>query len=375
MPGSAEKWASLHKFPKFVQNKSVPVGRKEATMEQWKRIGAGVCRVVRSRLFAVLCLAAATTAMAAVVSVNSRAVTVTDGDSSRVVLTMHSDPYLAVSAAGVALEEYDLLRVDPAAGTIDVNRAMTVEVQADGVSTLLHMTEGTVADALRRADVTVGAYDTVSEDTGTAITDGMAITVDRVAYEEYQTTEAIAFETVTNYTCVLKPGRTQVRQAGVPGSKTITYRKTIVNGQVVATDKVNEVVTKKPVNKILLKGASYGTPLSKAPFDIALNAKGQPTSYKTVYTGKSCTAYSVGTRGASGMRLGVGTVAVNPKIIPYGTKLWITSADGKFVYGYAVAADTGSFANGTRTFCDVYMGSYAEACAFGRRTMNIYVIG
>ncbi len=344
-------------------------------MEQLNRIWMAVRRTVRSRLFAVVCLAAATTVMAAVVSVNSRAITVTDGDSSRVVLTMHSDPYLAVSAAGVSLQEYDLLQVDPAAGKIDVNRAMTVEVQADGVSTLLHMTDGTVSSALYRADVSVGAYDTVSVDRDTLVTDGMVIQVDRVAYEEYQTTEAIAFETVTNYTCVLKPGRTQVKQAGVQGSKTLTYRKTIVNGQVVATDLVNEVVTQKPVTRILLKGASYGTPLSNAPFDISLNAKGQPTSYKTVYTGKSCTAYSVGKRGASGMRLGVGTVAVNPKIIPYGTKLWITSADGKFVYGYAVAADTGAFANGDRTFCDVYMGSYAEACAFGRRTMNIYVIG
>lgn len=344
-------------------------------MEQLNRIWTAVRRVVRSRLFAVVCLAAITTGMAAVVAVNSRAITVTDGDSSRVVLTMHSDPYLAVSAAGVALQEYDLLKVDPTAGTIDVNRAMTVEVKADGLSTLLHMTDGTVAEALRRAEVSVGAYDTVSEENDTPVVDGMAITVDRVAYEEYQTTEVIPFETVTKYTCVLKPGRSRVKQAGVQGSKTLTYRKTIVNGQVVATDLVNETVTKKPVNKILLKGASYGTPLSNAPFEISLDAKGQPTSYQTVYTGKSCTAYSVGTRGASGMRLGVGTVAVNPKVIPYGTKLWITSADGKFVYGYAVAADTGAFASGDRTFCDVYMGSYEEACAFGRRTMNIYVIG
>ncbi len=141
------------------------------------------------------------------------------------------------------------------------------------------------------------------------------------------------------------------------------------------TVKVAEKVTKNAVNKILLKGSSSGTPLSNAPFAISLDSKNQPTSYKTVYTAKSCTAYATGTRGASGMRLGVGTVAVNPKVIPYGTKLWITSADGRFVYGYAVAADTGSFANGDRTFADLYFSSYKEACYFGRRTLNIYVIG
>lgn len=344
-------------------------------MEQLNRIMAILRRFVRTRICAALCLALATTLMVTFVSVNSQVVTVNDGESSRVVLTMHSDPYLTVSAAGVALESYDRLQVNPVAGTIDVNRAMTVEVRADGLSTLLHMNDGTVAEALRRAQVTVGAYDTVSEKTDAPVTDGMAITVERVAYEEYQVTETIPFETVTKYTCVLSPGRTKVQQAGVNGSKTLTYRKTLVDGQVVATDLVSEKVTKNAVSKIVLKGAGFGTPLSEAPFDIQLDAKGQPVSYKKVYTGKSCTAYSTGTRGASGMKLKVGTVAVNPNIIPYGTKLWITSADGKFVYGYAIAADTGAFASGTRTFCDVYMGSYAEACAFGRRNLNIYVIG
>ena len=75
------------------------------------------------------------------------------------------------------------------------------------------------------------------------------------------------------------------------------------------------------------------------------------------------------------MRTGVGTIAVDPKQIPYGTKLWITSADGKFVYGYAVAVDTGAFVQRGSALADLYMGSYQEACWFGRRTLNIYVIG
>ena len=74
------------------------------------------------------------------------------------------------------------------------------------------------------------------------------------------------------------------------------------------------------------------------------------------------------------MRLGVGTVAVNPKQIPYGTKLWIASPDGSFVYGYAIAADTGGFAIRGTALVDVYMGSYTEACQFGRREMNVYVL-
>ena len=332
-------------------------------------------RIVCSRKFAAAVLACSTLLMSTMVSAYSRAITVTDGTESRTVLTMHRDPYKALEAAGMEMSEHDEIEVSDDESTITINRAMTVEVKADGVSTLLYMVEGTVADALEKAEVTVGKYDTMNTALTTEVSDGLSVVIDRVAYREYTVNETIPFTTNTKYTNVLSPGKVVVNQYGANGSKTITYRETIVNGQVVETEKVGEKVTKNALTKEVLKGSAYGTPLSKAPNGIQLNAKNQPVNYKKVYTAKSCTAYSIGTRGASGMKLGVGTIAVNPKVIPYGTKLWITSADGKFVYGYAIAADTGSFASGTRTFADLYFGSYKEACYFGRRTLNIYVIG
>ena len=346
-------------------------------MERLSRIGQAIRRVVTTRRFAAAVLAVITLVTSVAVSVNAHAVTVTDGDVSRVVLTMHSDPYKAVESAGVHLENYDRMTVDPNASTIDIDRAMTVEVKADGLSTLLYMNDGNVSQALRRAEVSVGKYDTLNVDQKAPVTDGMQIVVDRVAYQDYTVTQTIPYETQTKFTIVLKPGKTKVMKAGSSGTRVITYRKTIVNGQVVETNKIGEKTTKNPVTRVVLKGASYGTPLSAAPSGIKLDSKGQPVNYKKVFKSKSCTAYSIGKRGASGLKLGVGTVAVNPKVIPYGSKLWITSADGKFVYGYAIAADTGAFAADPsgRTFIDVYMGSYTEACKWGRRTMNIYVIG
>jgi len=344
-------------------------------MERISHILQAIRRVVRTRVFAATALAMVTVIPSASVSVAARAVTVSDGQERRVVLTMYSDPYKTIEMAGLTMENYDLIRVNNAAAQIDIDRAITVEVVADGASTIVYMNGGTVQDALNKAEVTLGKYDTISAELDEAVTSGMAVTVSRVKYQDYTRTETIRYETETKYTPVLSPGRTKVTQAGQNGTKTTTYRQTIVDGKVVETNTVSEQVTKKAVNQKVIKGSAYGTPLSKAPFNMALNSKNQPLNYKKVYTNKSCTAYSIGTRGASGMRLGVGTIAVNPKVIPYGTKLWITSADGKFVYGYAVAADTGSFANGTRTFADLYFGSYTEACYFGRRSLNIYVIG
>jgi len=77
-----------------------------------------------------------------------------------------------------------------------------------------------------------------------------------------------------------------------------------------------------------------------------------------VLTGKATGYYSKTGKGSSGLGLGYGTVAVDPDVIPYGTKLYITSTDGKFVYGYAVATDTGiALANMTLAAWDKGVGS------------------
>lgn len=344
-------------------------------MERMKQVLHVVGRAIRTRVFAACAMAVVTVMLMSTVSISARAVTVSDGVDSRVILTLHTDPYKAVEKAGMQMYDYDLLHVNNAAASVDIDRAMTIEITADGVSTLIYMTGGTVADALSRADITVGKYDTMNVAADTPLEAGMHIVINRVEYQDYTRTETIEYTTETTYSFTLAPGRTKVLQQGSNGVRTVTYRQTIIDGRVVETNEVGQKITTAAVTRRVLKGAAYGTPRSAAPNGIQLDSKNQPVNYKTVYKNKSCTAYSIGKRGASGMRLGVGTVAVNPKIIPYGTKLWIVSADGKQVYGYAVAADTGSFANGNKTFCDLYMGSYTEACLFGRRSFNIYVIG
>ena len=347
-------------------------------MEQFKNTMKNVWHkvhyVVTRRVFAGVLMCAVTLSLAFGISVNSHVVTVNDGDDSRVVVTMRDDPYQVLSDAGVSLDVHDAVSVNADDAVIEVDRAVVVEVQADGLSTLVHMTEGTVADALEKADVTVGELDRVSYKQKTPIEEGMLIQVDRVAYEEYTVKETIPYETKYRYTAVLQPGVTKLDKEGANGQRTLTYRKVIVNGEVTETKVIKENVTKKPVTRVMIKGSNYGTPISKAPFSVKLDSKNQPVNYKKKFSGR-CTAYATGSYGASGMRLGVGTVAVDPRKIPYGSKLWITSADGKFVYGYAVAADTGGFARRGSAVADLYMGSYQECCWFGARNLNVYVIG
>lgn len=351
-------------------------------MERFKNIMATVWHGARSvlthRVFAAVMMCAVTVCMVLSVSVHSRVMTVSSGDESHVVVTVHQDPHQMLSAAGARQEEPYTVMANTNGAAIDLDRAMAVEIQADGLSTLVHVTDGTVKDAIDQAGVSVGNYDTVSQKLTDTVTEGMLIEVDRVAYEDYTEKQAVNYEVVYKYSAVLRPGQTKVRTAGVKGERTITYRKTIVNGQVVETKKIGDTITKQPVNKVILKGTTLGTPLSKAPYNIELDEGGQPVKYKKLLTGQ-CTAYTndegdSGSWTSAGKHVKVGLVAVNPKVIPYGTKMWITSADGKMVYGYAIAADTGGALLSGRVLVDLFMDTNAECKAFGRRNMNVYIL-
>lgn len=334
------------------------------------RVWSGFRSTVCSRVFAAVLMCAVTLSMVMGVSSHSRVYTVTDGDVSRVVVTLSDAPYLTLDGG-------DTLWVDADAEVEEEDPTWSVEISADGLSTLVQVTDKdtTVKDAIQQAGVTVGELDQVSVDTDATVTDGMLVQVDRVAYEEYTVTETVYCKTTYRYSCVLKPGVTKVDRYGRNGEKTITYRKVIVNGEVVKTEQVDEEITKKAVNKVVLKGSSYGTPISKTPsgVEIDLDEKNQPISYSRKIYG-SCTAYHGDTATSTGRKPGVGVVAVDPREIPYGSVLWIVSKDGSFVYGYAVAGDTGGFIHNSETVVDLYMDSVVEMNTFGRRNLNVYVI-
>ena len=72
------------------------------------------------------------------------------------------------------------------------------------------------------------------------------------------------------------------------------------------------------------------------------------------------------------MKAQYGVVAVDPSVIPLGTKLYIEAVDGSWTYGYAVAGDTGGAIKGNRI--DLFFNSNAEAMSFGRRQAKVYVL-
>lgn len=343
---------------------------------RWARSSAS--RVLRSRLTASAALAVASASAIVLVSYQLNAVTVVDGELSRVVFTMENDPKAAVASADVELLEGDEV-VAADSRTVEVNRASDVQVTADGISTIVRLAGGTVSDALERVGVTLGADDQVNVALNQEIGDGLDITVDRIAYQEYTETETIPCTSTVYKTNTLAPGRTLVKQSGRNGSVTRTYRRTIKNGKLIDTKVLSETVNQSMVGEVKLVGMPKGQPLVEVPGGIALDSKGQPVNYKKVFTGKA-TAYSndrgkAGKYTASGRRAAVGVVAVDPNKIPYGTKLYIVSADGSYCYGYAIAGDTGGALRSGAVLVDLFFSHYEECLKFGAKALNVYVIG
>lgn len=345
-------------------------------MDTVKRLAARVWRLLTGRLCAAVVMAALSVAMIAYVSANMRIYTVIDGTESHVVLSLSSKPKDVIASAGVVLGDGD--EYEENNGEISVNRAFDVQVTVDGSTTVLRMTGGTVGDALKLLGVKVDEDDTVSVKDDQKVSDGMNITVERVAFEEYTKTEAVAYETTIKYTNTLPKNKTLVHTKGKKGVKTYVYRDRYVDGELVETVLVSEAVTEKPVTEVILKGTVVGTPMSEAPFEIELDEAGQPLHYKKVYTGLA-TAYTneggiLSDKTASGMKAQVGVIAVDPKLIPYGTKLYVVAPNGSYVYGYAVAGDTGNRVRKGVTVADLFMNTVAECYQFGKRTVNVYIL-
>ena len=109
------------------------------------------------------------------------------------------------------------------------------------------------------------------------------------------------------------------------------------------------------------------------PSDLKLDKNGIPVDYAYCVSAKA-TAYTGDPATASGRKPMPGHIAVDPKEYPYGTELYIVSADGKYVYGYCVAADTGGFVKMGNTDVDLYMDNEDMCYDWGNRNIKIYVL-
>lgn len=281
---------------------------------------------------------------------------------------------LAEAELTLAKDDKIVLTEDGQNIQIEISRAFPVTIQANGEQVEVNViADTTVRDALEKAEVEYTETDKFSTPLEEAVAANMEITVVRCETKVVEETETIPYESETEKTNTLYKGATSVKQEGVNGEKKLVYSVSYEDGVEVGRTLTDTVVTKEVQNKITLVGtkkreitstSSYGKKMSKAELNGARCIRVTATAYTSNCDG--------GARTCLGKIPCYGTVAVDPKIIPLGTKMYIVSPDGGYVYGYCFAGDTGGAIKGNKV--DLFMNSSSACRSFGRRTMLLYIL-
>ncbi len=256
-----------------------------------------------------------------------------------------------------------------------------VTVTHDGSEQYATTRDGeTVTALLKRMDIAVGAMEMVKVDVSEP-----EIEIEIAAsFTYYETrTEAAPHTTVYSKNITVPKGETQVWQKGIDGTREVVYEVSYADGELVSCQAVaeqnNTSVTEYAYVGTLVKEAQAGDTIAS----VSKNADG--SGYLIMASGDSlhftgsmevqCTAYTtgydgVGTITATGTTVKRGCVAVDKRVIPLGTTMFITTVSGSHTYGMAHAEDTG--VRGAKI--DLYMDSYDECIQFGRRNSIAYFL-
>ena len=286
---------------------------------------------------------------------------------------------------GIELGERDKVSYHPRDLLADgmeivISRAFDIMVKDFGTDYSLTLTEGVVAQALELAGLTLEGEDFVEPAADEALEPGLTIHVKRVEYRERSRNSSIDFEVESRRSDRMDLGMSRVEQRGEKGEKRVVYSDRYINGERVDSIVLEEEILREPVKEIRIVGTRVQrltpglTPISTLTPPAGLEiVDGRPVHYREAVVG-TAKAYHMGTHTASGVRVQPGYIAVDPRQFPYGTQLWVVSNDGRYIYGYAIAADTGAFVERQTCTIDLYMPNLDMCWAWGHRGVTIYVL-
>lgn len=310
--------------------------------------------------------------------IDANKITINNGGDTQVVHLAKGTVTDALKKAEITLAEDEISVPAPDSkitGDTEINiyKTKTVSVTADGKTKDVKLALVNVYDALNYADYEVDDDDILSTSHSDDVENINAVTINRVTYKTESTKEKIAYDTVKKNSDKVELGETKVKTKGKDGEKIVTREVKYIDGKKSSDKVVAEKRIKEPVDKVVLVGTKGAATSGGA--GTFTDSNGATVAYSQMLTG-SGTAYTApaGAGTATGVPAYHGGVAVNPNIIPYGSKLYIVSTDGSFVYGYATAVDTGGALMDGSAIVDCFYNTYDECVNFGRRDVNVYVI-
>lgn len=278
----------------------------------------------------------------------------------------------ALKIAGIVLEEEDYINCDKNTSLrnidlIQIDKPITLSVNVEGEEMVLKSFSSSVAKVLEENNIDITARDiVVGANLDDIIEDGMEISVIRIS-EDYDR-EKITIEYETEYVAsnTMLEGQSKVIVQGREGVRTLVYRVIKEENNVISRTLVSDVVTQNPVKEVI----AYGT------IKNFLNSRGQTVSYTKSYE-MIATAYCPDEKWGyqvymPGKKARVGVIAVDPNVIPLGTKVYIEGMNGIWDYGFAVAWDIGGSIIGNKI--DLFMLTEEECFRWGVKKVKLYVL-
>ncbi|MFC0274254.1 ubiquitin-like domain-containing protein [Metabacillus herbersteinensis] len=251
--------------------------------------------------------------------------------------------------------------------TLNIDKAFQLTLNVGEKKQQVWTTSTTVADFLKEQDVKLNDLDKIEP----ALTDKLnakdVVTVTRVEKVTDVVEEPIAFNVETKKDSNIEKGKQEVLESGEEGKQEKHFEVVLENGKEVSRKLIKTEKKKDSKNRVVALGTKN---VQQASTTVS---RGNDSVSKEFYV--SSTAYTAHCNGCSGTTAtGVNlrsnpnakVIAVDPSIIPLGTKVFVEG------YGYAVASDTGSAIKGNKI--DVFFSDKSAAYRWGRKQVKIKIL-
>lgn len=239
---------------------------------------------------------------------------------------------------------------------ITITRMIPFTLVADGKEVEYLTTPGKIGQAFKKLNISLNSGDEVVPALEEQLSPNDTVQIIRYSSKYIDQPIKVSYKVERKNDKAMERGNTKVVREGKDGLIQRTIKITLKDGKEIKREVVGEKIVREPQNKIVAVGTMRTTVVSR----------GDSIKYSRSLR-MSSSAYShTGNRTASGVYPSRGVAAVDPSVIPLGTRLYIEG------YGYARAMDIGSSIRGNRI--DLFFETERQALKWGRRSVKVYIL-
>ncbi len=264
-----------------------------------------------------------------------------------------------------------------------IKKVVSVNIQDSNKSTDYFIPENiSIKKALELLKINLSEYDNINFDTNENIYEDMNIIIDRIDYNEFTYVEPVEYSTITKKDYTLEKNSRKIISEGQNGERESKIKRKIVNGEITETETLSNKILKPAKERVILVGAKPEKDYNKNTKNTADNISNTKSEviktisgYATAYTDSGGIIRKNGRVITSTGKIpqeGI-TVAVNPTLIPYGSKIRVRTTDGLFDRVLYAQDTGGALKSGTATV-DIYMKNKKDCLNFGRRKVEVSLL-